>query len=184
MYTASSFRLGEIMGITSHTIRKDISRLGQAGDENGYNIGLLKELIKKGLGFDKVRKACIAGLGRLGSAILNSGSFPGQQIRIAAGFDSNINRLETFSTDIPLFPAVKIPDIVRRDAIELGIITVPAASAQLTAERLIEGGVKGILNFAPVVIQNTAPDVFIRNFHVLDELRMLSVLVNMKEEAE
>lgn len=174
----SSSELGKIMNVQAHTIRKDISFLGQAGGEAGYNVLTLKNTIKKGLGFDIPRKACIVGLGRLGAAVMSFPGFLDSNIKIVAGFDSNINLIETFKTDIPLYPAYNIPEIVKEKNIELGVITVPASSAQLTADRLIEGNIKGIINFAPVIIKSSKLNISIRNLHVLEEFRILSALIS------
>jgi redox-sensing transcriptional repressor len=174
----SSAELGRLMNIQPHTIRKDINFLGQAGGEAGYNVSILKNIIKQSLGFDVPRNACIVGLGRLGSAIMNFSGFLGSNIKIAAGFDSSINRIETFVCDIPLFPAYEIPEIVKSKNIELGVIAVPPTSAQMTADRLIDGGVKGIINFAPVTIKVNTPEIVVRNFYVLEEFRILSALIS------
>lgn len=176
----SSAELGRIMNVQPHTLRKDINFFGQTGGETGYNISTLKGIIKKGLGFDIPRKACIVGLGRLGSAIMNFSGFIGSNIKIEAGFDSNINRIETLITDIPLFPAYEIPEVVKSKNIELGVIAVPPSSAQITADRLIQGGIKGIINFAPVIIQSSNPNVVVREFYVLEEFRILSALIEQK----
>jgi redox-sensing transcriptional repressor len=174
----TSSELGRIMNVPAHTIRKDINFLGQTGREEGYNVSALKDIIGKELGFGKPRKACIVGLGRLGCAIINFAGFLDSNIKIEAGFDSNINRIETLETDIPLFPACDIVDIVKDKNIELGVITVPPASAQATADRLIHGGVKGILNFAPVILKVEKPGIEVRNFYVLEEFRILSALIS------
>jgi redox-sensing transcriptional repressor len=174
----SSSELGEITGVQPNTIRKDINFIGQPGAEAGYNVKTLKNTIEVGLGLQTHRKACIVGLGDLGSTILNFSGFLGSNIKIEAGFDSNINRLETFKTDIPLFPAYRIEEIVRNMQIELGVLTVSPASAQSVTEKLIQGGIKGILNFTPVVIKTNNSDVSVRNIHMLEEFRILSALIS------
>ncbi len=176
--TVSSSRLGELTNVQPHTIRKDINYLGQTGGEKGYNVKNLTDKIERGLGFDICRKACIVGLGRLGSAIMDFSGFAGSSIEIVAGFDSSINRIETITSDIPLYPAYEITDIVKNMDIELGIIAVPPSAANQTAKRLIEGGIKGIINFAPAIIQIDDPKIKIRNMYVLGELRILSALIS------
>ncbi|MCX7842396.1 MAG: redox-sensing transcriptional repressor Rex [Clostridia bacterium] len=175
----SSAELGRIMNVTPHTIRKDINYFGQAGSESGYSVSTLRNTLEKGLRFDVSRKACIVGLGRMGLALMNFSGFKDSNIRIEAGFDSNINRLETLKTDIELYPAYEIPEVVKRKSIELGVITVPPEAAQQTADKLIQGGIKGIINFAPVIIQCDNPAIAIRNFYVLEEFRILSALIQI-----
>ena len=47
----------------------------------------------------------------------------------------------------------KLPQRVGELGAELGIITVPGDVAQIVADALAAGGVRGILNFAPVVLR-------------------------------
>ena len=61
----------------------------------------------------------------------------------------------------------------------IGIITVPASSAQETADRLVEGGVKGILNFAPNKVK-VPENVTIRNVSIVSELDNLAYLLSKK----
>jgi redox-sensing transcriptional repressor len=176
--TVSSTEIGIRLGVGAHNIRKDISHLGIAGNSGtGYELSKLKELIVKHLGFNQPKLVCVVGLGRLGSAILQYPS--GEEFEIAAAFDSNINKIETIKTTINLFPAYQITDVVKEKRIELGIIAVPAGVAQDVADKLVDGGIKGIVNFAPVVIRPKCENVNVRNMDIAGELRILSALVNI-----
>ncbi len=44
----------------------------------------------------------------------------------------------------------RLEDIARERNIHIGVITVPAQSAQDVADRLVAAGVRGIWNFAPI----------------------------------
>ncbi len=183
----SSAELSGLTGIPAHTIRKDVSHLGQSGGisgGSGYPVAVLGRLIRGALGLDRPRTACLVGLGRLGSAILAYSGFSGSGYRLAAGFDSSLNRLEILRTTVPLYPAHRIPEVVLREGVELGIIAVPSAAAQETAERLLRGGVRGIVNFAPTVIRNLPPGVVIRNVSVTGEFDVLSALLNRGRDRE
>ena len=189
----SSAQIEVLTGWSSYTIRKDISCLG---DENGSPIGtslgydknILLPMIRKALNLDKKRKFCIVGLGRLGSAYLSlgntgsgglpfpSGSFGNEPdgFELAAGFDINVNRIEILPSTAPLYPAYKMGEVIGRFNIEIALLCVPAASAQASAEKLAAAGIKGIVNFAPVVL-NLPPEITVRNVYVMDELRALAV---------
>ncbi len=178
--TISSTKIAEQLGLGSHNIRKDIGYLGEIGiTGSGYDIGKLLTHISKKLGFDREKKACVVGLGRLGSAIMNFDKFILNGYQIVAGFDSNINVLETLKTNIDVYPAYLIPDIVKRLEIELAVITVPESAAQGVSEKLVEGGIKGIVNFTPFVIKPTRKNVYIRNIDVIGEFDILSALANL-----
>jgi len=181
----TSAELAELTGWPSHTIRKDISSLkhglvpGTAGTTSGYEPGTLVPLIKETLGLNRGRKFCVVGLGRLGSAYLNLGSQgPGTialgEFELAAGFDSNVNRVEILKSPVPLYPAYKMREVIPQLGIEIALLCVPAEAAQGTAEKLAAAGIRGILNFAPVVL--TVPmDIVIRNIYIRDELLALTI---------
>jgi redox-sensing transcriptional repressor len=171
----SSKELGELTGVGAHNIRKDINYLGEIGSfKAGYEVKKLKAHLSGKLGLDKKKKACIVGLGRLGNAILNYDRLLGSGFEIVAGFDSNINKVETLQTSVPLFPAHEIPEVVKSMRIDLAVIAVPAQATAETARRLINGGIRGIVNFSPAVIKPAA-GVAIRNIDLVAEFRILTV---------
>jgi redox-sensing transcriptional repressor len=179
----SSSELGKILGFKPDSIRKDVSYLGEVGNfGGGYEVGKLKAHICSNLGLDVKRKACVVGLGRLGSAILNYDDLRENGYSIIAGFDSSINKLETITTSVELFPAHEISDVVRKKGIEIGLIAVPARAAQETAKKLIDGGIRGIINFSPVVIK-ARDDVMVRNIDLVGECMILSTTLLSESRA-
>ncbi|MCL2792899.1 MAG: redox-sensing transcriptional repressor Rex [Spirochaetaceae bacterium] len=172
----SSTELGSLTGFHAHNIRKDISAIGSIeSGKGGYSIKSLESLISSTFGFERKKKVCVAGLDMLGAAMLNNPDAGFSEFEIIAGFDSNINRMEMISTKVPLFHFYKIEEKVKELGIEYAILAVSPEEAARVAERLIAGGVKGILNFSPVII---APKngVQIRNIYLVEELRLLSAL--------
>jgi redox-sensing transcriptional repressor len=180
--TVFSPEIGDRLGVQAHTVRKDISYLGEIGNTAaGYEVKKLKEHIYRGLGLHKRRNACVVGLGRLGQAIINYEQFFEGEYRIIAGFDSNINTLEMINTQISLYPSYRIEKVVSTLSIELAVIAVPAKAAQEVCERLISGGVRGIINFAPVIVRSGSEGVIIRNSDLFGEFRILSALMDRHE---
>ena len=179
----SSQEIGKRLGVGSHNIRKDIGFLGEAGTSgSGYEIAKLKTNIEKKLGFINKRSACIIGLGSLGSVIMNYQDMPFPCFSIVAGFDSNINKLETLQTTIPLYPTYEIQSVIKRDNIELAIITEPDRNIEKITERLIEGGIKGIINFTPVILSSDQESVYIRNIDIMTEFRYVSALFTLHNQ--
>ncbi len=185
----SSNQLSKLTGTPPHTIRKDISYAGDPAEtetaaprRKGYEISRLLDTLKAVLGLTKERRVCVVGLGKLGSALLNYPGFLGRGYRMQAGFDSSVNRLEILDTQVPLYSSSEITEVCRREEIDLGVITVPPQAAQTTAERLIEGGIRGIVNFAPAIIQKGESEVFIRNVFVAGEFHILSAMINQIED--
>jgi redox-sensing transcriptional repressor len=171
----SSARAEQLTGLPRDTIRKDISFFGGAGGGNsGYEPELLIPQIKKALGLDRSRGFCVVGLGRLGSACLNLAPAELGEFQLAAGFDSNVNRLEILRADIPLYPAYKMPEVVGRFGIEIALLCVPVDAAQAAAEKCAAAGIRGILNFAPTALR-LPQGITVRNVCVTDELRALAL---------
>jgi redox-sensing transcriptional repressor len=185
----TSAQVERLTGWPSSRIRKDISYLGAReeasgggptaggsglGSNSGYSAELLVPVIKKALGLDRRRLFCLAGLGRLGSAFLNFSFAELGEFELAAGFDTNVNRVEILPSRVPLYPAYKMGEIIGRFSIEMALLCVPAGAAQETAEKLAAAGIRGILNFAPVVLR-LPPAVPVRNVYLADELRGLAV---------
>jgi len=196
----SSASLSALLGIPAHTIRKDISYLaGSPVDSNhqkaaeavqdtgpsprtsqGYQIPLLIKRIDRALGVSAPLKACIVGLGRIGMALLSYQEFIPRGIHIVAGFDKDINKIELTASPVPLFPSYEIEEQIEVLRIDLGVIAVPAPSAQQVADKLIRGGIRGILNFAPVTLKSEKP-VVIRNIYMVEEFRFLSALIRLQK---
>jgi redox-sensing transcriptional repressor len=178
-----------LTGWSSCTIRKDISYLAgknftggaaeegevrKAGGVAGYLPDQLVPAIRKALGLDRRRRFCVVGLGRLGSAYLNFGAYELGGFEPAAGFDINVNRVEILTSPVPLYPAYKMPEVISRFSIEIALLCVPEAAAQIAAEKLAAAGIRGILNFAPAALK-LPPEVAVRNVYVADELRALAI---------
>lgn len=186
----SSAGLSSLVGIPAHTIRKDISHLGgsRAGSHHpkaaaavqGYSIPQLIKRIDRVLEVSTPLKACIVGLGRIGMALLTYQEFIPLGVHIVAGFDRDINKLELTSSSVPLFPSYEIEEQIGELNIDLGVVAVPASSAQQVADKLARGGIKGILNFAPVTLQCEIP-VVIRNIYMVEEFRFLSALIRLQK---
>ena len=178
----TSAQLENLTGWSRETIRKDISCLNGGADgaviggNAGYEPETLIPLIKKALGLDRLRKFCVVGLGRLGSAYLNFTPPELADFELAAGFDSNVNRVEILNAPVPLFPAYKMAEVISRLGIEIAVLCVPANAAQAVAEKCAAAGIRGILNFAPVAL-NLPADIAVRNMFVTDDLRYLAIKI-------
>lgn len=183
--TVSSSQLADRLSMNSHNVRKDIGFLGDVGNLGaGYDVIKLKKAIGLAFGFGQTRNACVVGIGRLGSAILNFEQFQLKGYKIVAGFDSNINKIETMRTSVPLFPSYQIADVVRRFEAELAVIAVPEDAAQKVTEQLVEGGIKGIINLTPAIIKPQRDDVFVSNLSILGDFHYLSALITLNENKQ
>jgi redox-sensing transcriptional repressor len=188
----TSAQVENLSGWSRDTIRKDISYLGHTsgtaagmtvGGSAGYEPKTLVPLIKKALGLDCRRKFCVVGLGRLGSAYINFAPSELAEFDFAAGFDTNVNRVEILRSPAPLYPAYKLQEVVSRFGIEIALLCVPSEAAQDVAEKCVAAGILGILNFAPVAL-SLPPDIAVRNMYVADELRSLVIKMKINTQGD
>lgn len=178
IYRISSKELSRIMGLTASQIRQDLNSFGGFGQQGyGYNTEELYIEIGKILGLVRDYKSIIVGAGNLGQAISNYSDFQKKGFRIKGMFDINPKLIGLKIRDIEIYDLDHLKYFIKENDIEIGIICVPMEKAQETANRLIDGGVKGIWNFAPYDIR-VPEHIIIENVHLSESLFTLSYLLN------
>lgn len=176
----SSKELGMVLGIEAHTIRKDLNFFGEIGLSGaGYNRDQLLTILEKHLGLSNQYNACVVGLGKLGSVLLESKNIFSSTLTVVAGFDSHINRLETMSTPIELFPLWEIENVIVRKNISLALLAVENEKAQETTDLLVKSGIKGVLNFSSVHVKAQSESVLIRHVNLNHEFQLLSANIHL-----
>lgn len=147
---ASGASLAATLGFESIVVRKDLARTGVRGTPRlGFPIDRLIPAIEQLIGADDEKIAVLAGVGKLGSALLSYPGFRKQGLLIAAGFDAAPERCNIVLSGTPIFPVNTLPETVLRLNASLGILTVPADKAQRVAEQMVAGGIRAIWNFTP-----------------------------------
>ncbi len=169
-----SQELAKLVGTSDAQVRRDLSYFGEFGvPGQGYRVGRLKGEISHILGTDSIWWIALVGVGNLGAALLAYPGFKRQGLRIKAVFDNDLSKIGKIWQGVRIRDVEKIPEVLPIQGIKMGVITTPASDAQEVADKLIEGGVRGILNFAPVRI--LIPEgVKLRNVDLRVELGALS----------
>lgn len=179
----SSSELEQLTGWSSHTIRKDISYLESTtlfSTTSGYTPSILINVIKNRLGHaGVVYKCCIVGLGQLGTAFLDYPAFQNSSYQLCAGFDSNVNRIEILKASIPLYPAYRMTELIPYLNISFAILCVPGPEAQTTALKLVDCGIKGIVNFTTSIL-SLPSHVEVENVSIVDALGLLTARLALK----
>ncbi len=172
--TISSEELAQRYGTTSAQVRKDFSSFGSFGRRGlGYRVAGLMENIGSILGIDRSWQLVLVGAGHLGHALYQYEEFHKQNFHIAAVFDSNNKKVGRKWGELTIKPMSELAATVEKFQVRIGVIAVPPKSGQAVADRLVEAGVEGILNFAPVKLKE--PDrVFIRNVNLSIAMESLS----------
>ena len=150
----SSQQLGSRLQMTPAQIRKDLSYFGRFGKQGrGYDVPFLLQELRQILGLDREWRACLVGIGRLGRAIINYPGFTPEGFNIVAVFDSNPAQLGSAVGGLQVQPMSELGRTVEERDVTIGIVAVPAIEAQSVIDQLVETGVSGILNYAPVAPQ-------------------------------
>src|SRR5437773_986285 len=149
--TISSKQLGESLNLTDAQVRKDLAYFGQFGHPGiGYRVDELIIKVKQILGTDKIWSVLLVGAGNLGRALLAYKGFDAKGFRIAAVFDTDPAKIGKRLGSFVIQPPGELAATIEKHGIRLAIIAVPADAAQEVAEQLVEAGIRGLLNFAPV----------------------------------
>ncbi|MDR1571494.1 MAG: redox-sensing transcriptional repressor Rex [Clostridiales Family XIII bacterium] len=177
----SSGELSRLIGYTASQIRQDLNNFGGFGQQGyGYNVEGLFEKISGILGLEREYRIVIVGAGNLGQALANYLHTYRTGFNLVAMFDVKPGVVGQRVNDIEIGDFSGLGPYLESGDIDIGIITVNA-NAQEVAERLVEGGVGGIWNFAPVDIE--VPDsVAIENVHLSDSLHSLIYYINSKRD--
>jgi redox-sensing transcriptional repressor len=147
----NSKELGIESDVTPAQLRKDLSYFGKFGKQgNGYRVEtLLKDLIRI-LGLDHSWPVILIGVGRLGNAILTYPDFTPEGFHVQSAFDSDPKIIGTEVSNITIKPVSSMEQYIIENKIEIAILAVPGESAQDLIDSLVESGVRGILNYAPI----------------------------------
>ena len=166
----SSQELGAQLGVTPAQIRKDLSYFGRFGKQGrGYSVRRLLEELQQILGLDREWTMVLVGVGQLGRAILAYGGFAPQGFRIVGAFDADPNVVGEQVDHLRVQPATDLETALRVHPVDIGIVATPAAQAQGVIDRLVDCGVKAILNYAPVATRVPS------NVHIKDIDPVLSL---------
>jgi redox-sensing transcriptional repressor len=175
--TVSSEALAKAALVKSTQLRKDLTYFGQFGTRGlGYDVGQLGKMISDLLGTNRLQPVVLVGVGNLGLALLSYRGFEQEGFEIVAAFDNDIQRKRNKDAGTPIFGMEKLGTVVREHGVKMAILTVPAASAQEVANTLVQCGITGILNFAPIVL-HVPEDVMANNVNLAIELENLSYFI-------
>ncbi len=152
--TISSRQLGDALGLTDAQVRKDLAFCGQFGHPGiGYRVGELVDRLRLLLRTGRTWKAAVVGAGKIGRALMGYQRFARKGFEFVAIFDNDARVIGQTVAGHRVCSMQDLPRLVRDLDIKLGIVTVPAEAAQHVADALIDAGVLGILNFAPVRLE-------------------------------
>jgi len=147
----SSQELGARLQITPAQIRKDLSYFGKFGTQGkGYNVSQLLDELRQILGLDRKWLVALVGVGRLGRALLDYGGLAPQGFHVFAVFDSDPRQIGKKVGELVIQDIDKLAATVKNQGVNIGIVAVPPSEAQAVINRLVDCGIKAILNYAQI----------------------------------
>lgn len=175
--TVSSTALAKAAGVKPSQLRKDLAYFGQFGTRGlGYPVETLATMIRDALGREKLQPVVLVGAGNLGSALLRYQGFQKEGFEVVAAFDADPEGVKARGVSVPVFCEKEMEAKIAEEQVRLAILCVPGVIAQSLANRLVEAGVQGILNFSPVMLE-VPTEVMVNNVDLALELEHLSFFV-------
>ena len=157
----TSVEIEHLTGWKDTSVRKDISYVLKnetvTSTSNGYNRIELQIAINKTLELTSenthtTKRCCIVGLGKIAQGLIQTKDFDKSGFILSVGFDSSINRVETFNAPFPLFRMNKLEQVVKENNIKYAILDVNDDEASNIAKILADAGIKGIVNYTHTIL--------------------------------
>lgn len=172
--TISSSYIAKELNLESIQVRKDLAGIGITGQAGvGFPIIELIEAIEKFLGWDNTNDAFIVGAGHLGSALAGYEDFKQHGLNIIALFDCDARKIGSMIHDKEVFDINRLRHLTERLKVSIGMLTVPGKVAQVSANLMVDAGIKAIWNFTPTKL--LAPDgIIVERVDLAASLAVLS----------
>lgn len=178
----SSQELGERLGISSAQIRKDLSHFGEFGKQGtGYTVETLATELEHILHVDREWEVALIGVGDLGRAIAHYGGFADRGFCITYLFDNNPEKIGQKVAGIEIRSVDDAPEVIKENGVRIAMLTTPADSAQGMADKLVEAGIKAILNYAPIVL-SVPEDVRVQDIDPVIQLQRMAYYLTSKKK--
>ncbi|MBA4189189.1 MAG: redox-sensing transcriptional repressor Rex [Planctomycetaceae bacterium] len=180
----SSGRIAAAVGVSDAQVRRDLAALGHLGQRGiGYEAKELATAIRAALGINRTWRAVLIGVGNLARALLRYQGFRTQGFEIVGLFDTDPGKVGQVVEHLTVESSAKLGERAVELGAELGVLTVPGEVAQGVADVLATAGVRGILNFAPIVLR-LPPTVRLVTVDLAIQLEQLAFLVQHGDNAK
>ncbi len=174
----SSTVLSDKMGVTASQIRQDFNYFGGFGQQGyGYNVQYLLGEMKKLLGINRGYKVIIVGAGNLGHAIANYAGLKKRGFKLIGIFDNDKEKIGQKVGDIVISDASEVLSFIKKNKVDIVILTLPKEATEEVADRLADSGIKGFWNFSYTELKSRK-SLFVENVHLTDSLMTLSFKIN------
>lgn len=172
-----SHELAKLLHITPVQVRRDIMLIGHTGTlRKGYRIEDLVELISSIIDYKKIQNVAIIGFGNLGSALLKYINNSSSNLKVKAIFDEDEDKIGISYNEVICYAPNRIEEIIKRDDINIALLTLPPKNAQNVANKLVESGIRGIINYTPAIIN--VEGAFLEQYDMITSLEKAAYFSN------
>ena len=119
----------------------------------------------------------MVGRGNIGSSLANYDNFIQRKINIVASFDIDPSK-QRIRSEIPVYTMERMKEVIDRFCVRTAIIAVPDIAAQGVCDLLVNYGIEGIINFAPVILK-VSDEIIINNVNLSDEIESVIYCVSL-----
>ncbi len=169
-----SHQLARMIGCTAAQVRRDLMMLGCTGNPaHGYAVEELRRHLEDSLYAPDGTTVGLIGVGNLGRAILSFTAGRTPKLTIVACFDKDPEKIGRVIGGCRCHAIADLAQVVAEHDIRVGIVTVPSAQAQDAADRLVEAGVRGLINFAVTPLR-VPPEVFVKDIDITMSLEKVA----------
>ena len=177
-----SHQLASMACVTPAQVRRDLMAIGYTGSPNkGYRVKDLALSIGRVIDGKEPARVALVGMGNLGRAIVSFLRGRRSALHVVATFDSDSKKAGRMISGTKCYSQSRIEEVVSDMDITVAILTVPSEAAQTVADRVVEAGVRGILNYAPVPLR--VPEwVYLENRDVTAALEKVAYFARKSAE--
>lgn len=177
----SSSDLAQILGINSAQVRKDLAYFGQFGVPGfGYYIKDLLKNLHRILRADRDLNVILVGIGNLGSALVSYGGFNRDGFRMIMAFDADRRKVGSTRGELPIHYIDDLETQMAQQQADIAVLAVPSDACQTVADRLVQAGIRGILNFVPRRL-TVPPHIKVHYVDLSIEMETLSYYLRTQE---
>ena len=180
----NSHLLAEALGVSEEQVRKDLQIVSPNSSKPGCSrdVDTLIHHLKEYLGYNRINKAVLVGVGHLGSALLSFKGFDDYGLDIVAGFDIDPSLTGESLNDKPIYSIFNLDNKIKELGVEVAIVATPKEVTQEIVNKLINSGIKAIWNFVPLHLDHPK-DVVVENMDLARSLAVFFHRINNKREA-
>ena len=176
-----SHEIASLLHITAVQVRRDLMLIGYSGSQRkGYQIKKLIQLISNIIDSKEGQRIALVGVGNLGRAIIRYLNIKNSKLHVIAAFDINPDKINREISGVNCYHQDDLFDIIKKENITIGIITVPVDQAISVAENLIKSGVKGILNFTTTSLRMLNKNIFVEEYDMITLLEKVAYFTSKK----